>query len=125
MLLSVYIYRSNRFRFYDLLIVHGDIFHFRYMKYRNAGWDYMKKVVHGKKNIRRIFSMRGSPSSLVGPLHFKNTIFEVHPRTFTRFPFTYHPPSSPPFFFSLISFAVKLFRPSFRNFFGQAFETFS
>ena len=52
-------------------------------------------------NIKSILSMRGSPSSLVGPLHFKNTIFEVHPRTFTRFPFTYHPPSSPPVFFSL------------------------
>lgn len=80
--------------------------------------DYMKKVAH-KKYQKNIFDERFTLESS-GPFAFQEYHFRGPPSNLYTLSL-YIPPSllTPSLFLSLISFAVKLFRPSFRNFFKQ------
>ena len=79
--------------------------------------DYMKKVAHGEKKYQKnIFDERFTLESS-GPFAFQEYHFRGPPSNLYTLSL-YIPPSllAPSLFLSLISFAVKLFRPSFRNF---------
>lgn len=102
-------------RICDLLVVHSIFFIFDDIGMRG---DYMKKVAY-KKYQKNIFDERFTLESS-GPFAFQEYHFRGPPSNLYTLSL-YIPPSllTPSLFLSLISFAVKLFRPSFRNFFKQ------
>lgn len=73
--------------------------------------DYMRKVAHGKKYQKNIFDERLTLESS-GPFAFQEYHFRGPPSNLYTLSL-YIPLSPHPLpFFSLISFAVKLFRPA-------------